>query len=257
MYPILIKIGPFAIHAYGFMIAIAFLVGILISLHYAKKSGISPETILDLTIYVIIAALVGARLFYVIGQWDQFKNNILEIFMVQKGGLVFLGGLLLAVLVIIWYAKWKKIPLLKLLDIATPASAIGYAITRVGCFLNGCCFGLPTNVPWGMVFPFGSLAYSYFPDEHIHPTQLYAIFSGLIIFLVTLYLWKIKKIDGQVFFWGIILYGVYRFIVEIFRYCPPELYLFGLNPGQIISIGMVVGGIIGLRLIHKRLKSGL
>ena len=167
MRPILFNIGQLSVHAYGFALAAAFLVGILIALRYAKKEGLKSEVILDLAIYVIIAAIVGSRLLYVIGQWEHYKDNILEIFMVQKGGLVCLGGLLLAILAVVWYAKRKDIPILKLLDVATPGCAIGYAITRIGCFLNGCCFGVPTSGPGGLVFPPGSLAHFYYPDQHL------------------------------------------------------------------------------------------
>ncbi|MDD5382391.1 MAG: prolipoprotein diacylglyceryl transferase [Candidatus Margulisbacteria bacterium] len=257
MYPILFKIGPFAVHAYGFMVAIAFIVGIMIALYLARREGIASEAILDMAIYVIIAAIVGARLMYVIGEWQSYRDNLIEIFMVQKGGLAFLGGLILAIIVVIWQAKMKKIPLLKLLDIGTPVTALGYAIARIGCFLNGCCFGHPTKLPWGVVFPPGSLAYFQYPDTPIHPTQLYALCSMLIVFVLTLNLWKHKKYDGQVFFWGLILYATYRFIVEFFRYCPAELYWLGLNPGQIISLLMFVGGVVGLSLMHKRFQTGV
>jgi phosphatidylglycerol:prolipoprotein diacylglycerol transferase len=250
MYPILFRIGPVSVHAYGFMIALAFLIGIPISIHYARREGIKAETILDLAIYVIIAAIVGSRFFYVVGQWDEYKSNLPEIFMVQKGGLVFLGGLLLAVLVVVFYAKWKKTPMLKLLDALTPGTLLGYAITRVGCFLNGCCFGLPTRLPWGIEFPFGSLAYSYFPGEKIHPTQLYAVASMLVAFLIIALLYPRKKFDGQVFCWGLILYSVYRFLVEFLRYSP--IHWLGMTPSQWMVLVMAVVAVYGL--VHKGFK---
>lgn len=256
MHPILIRLGPFAIHAYGFMVAVAFLVGILVSIRYARKVGIRAGVILDLAIYVIFAAIAGARLLYVIGQWDHYKNNILEIFMVQRGGLAFLGGFLLVLLVIVLFAKLRKVNLLELLDVLAPGAALGYSIARIGCFLNGCCFGVPADVPWAVEFPFGALAYSYFPHERIHPTQVYAMLSMFIVFLVIVHLWKHRKYDGQVFFWWLILYSTYRFIVEFFRYCPSTLYWLGLKPGQIIALGMFAAGLAGLCLMHKRLKPG-
>jgi phosphatidylglycerol:prolipoprotein diacylglycerol transferase len=224
MYPVLFKIGPFSVHAYGFAIAVAFLVGILLSLHYAKKEGIRADQILDLAVYVIIAAIVGSRFFYVIGQWDQYKDHPWEIFMVQRGGLVFLGGLFLVLLVVVWHAKRKGIPVLKLLDVLSPSTLVGYAITRIGCYFNGCCFGLPTQQPCGTVFPPGSLAHAYFPDQHIHPTQLYSAASMFLAFIILLVLYRRKSFDGQVFYWGLILYSVYRFLMEFIR--------FGIHPLQ-------------------------
>jgi phosphatidylglycerol:prolipoprotein diacylglycerol transferase len=246
MYPILFEIGPLSVHAYGFMLAIGFCAGILVTLHYAKKVNIQPETILNLAIYMIICALVGSRLTYVLGRWGYYKSNLLEIFMVQKGGLAFLGGLLLAIVVVIWFARRRGLPFLRLLDVLTPGTAVGYSIARIGCFLNGCCFGVPTGVPWGMSFPLGSLAHSYYGADHIHPTQLYAIFLVFAVFLIIVFLWKRKKYDGYVFFWFLVLYAVYRFAVEFFRFCPPELYLLGLNPGQVVALAMFSVGAIGL-----------
>lgn len=251
MYPVLIRIGPFSIHSYGLMIAIAFLVGIIVSLYYAKKEGIKEEVILDLAIYVIIAGLIGSRFLYVIGQWDQYKDNLLEIFMVQRGGLVFLGGFLLALLVVVWYARRKGVPLLKLCDALAPGTALGYAIARIGCFLNGCCFGLPTNVPWAVVFPPGSLAYSYFPGEHIHPTQLYSSASMFLVFFIVLVLYRRKKYDGYIFFCWIVLYSIYRFLVEFLRYSP--IHWLGLTPSQWIVLSAAVLAAYGL--MHKSLKS--
>ena len=250
MYPILFRIGPLSIHAYGFAIALAFLLGILISLHYAKKEGIRGEEILNLAVYVIIFGILGARLLYVIGQWGQYKDNLLEIFMVQRGGLVFLGGLISAILVIVWYAKLKRIPLLKLLDVLAPGTALGYAFTRLGCFLNGCCFGLPTKVSWGMVFPPGALAHSYFPGESIHPTQLYSFASMLLVFIMVVWLFGHKKYDGQIFFWWIILYSTYRFLVEFLRFSP--IHWLGLTPSQWIVLPAAILSFYAL--IYKRCR---
>jgi phosphatidylglycerol:prolipoprotein diacylglycerol transferase len=252
MYPVLFKIGPFSVHAYGFAIATAFLVGILISLHYAKKEGIKADQILDLAVYVIIAAIVGSRFLYVIGQWHEYQDNLLEIFMVQRGGLVFLGGLFLVLLVVVWHAKRKGIPVLKLLDVVSPGTLVGYAITRIGCFFNGCCFGQPTELPCGMVFPPGSLAHAYFPGQHIHPTQLYASASMLLAFIILLLIYRRKRFDGHVFYWGLILYSVYRFLVEFIRFSP--IHWLGLTPSQWMVIPLAGWAIYALLIKQRRLQ---
>jgi len=250
MRPILFSLGDISIHAYGFMLALAFLAGILISIRYARKEGLKGDVILDLALYVIIAAIVGARLVYVLGQWDQYRDNLIDVIMVQKGGLVFLGGLLAAIGVVALYARIKQIPILKLLDILTPGSAIGYAITRIGCFLNGCCFGLPTDLPWGMAFPPGALAYFYFQEMRLHPTQLLSSASMFAAFLILVILYKFKKLDGQIFYWGLIFYSVYRFAVEFLRFSP--MYWLGLTPSQWIVILTFTAGAYGLIRIYKR-----
>lgn len=250
MHPILIKLGSLTIYSYGFMVALGFLVGVLVSLYFAKKNGLSVDLILDLAIYVILAAIFGARLFYVIGDWGQYKNNLLGIFMVQEGGLVFLGGLIFAMLAAFLYARKKNISWLFLFDVLTPGTALGQAIGRIGCFLNGCCFGLPTKVPWGMVFPKGSLAYEFFPWRHLHPTQLYSSFSVLIIFGLVLLVFRFKKFDGQVFLSGLILYSIYRFIVEFFRFSP--IHWAGLTPSQWIVMITFALAVYGWFYLRKR-----
>ncbi|MFH1825955.1 MAG: prolipoprotein diacylglyceryl transferase [bacterium] len=246
MQPILISFGPLVIHSYGLMIAIAFLVGIIMAIHYAKKVGWPADLILDLAIWSIIGAIVGARLMYVVGQWSYYRGNLLDIFMVQKGGLAFLGGFLISLLLVTILGRRKKISLLRLFDVCAPSVSIGYAIARVGCFLNGCCFGKPTDFIFGLKFPFGSVAYSHFPHEAVHPTQLYALVFMLFVFLFIIYLWRRRKYDGQIFYTWLVLYGTYRFLVEFLRYCPPNLYVLGLNPGQWIALGLFVVGAIGL-----------
>lgn len=238
MHPVLFKIGPLSLYSYGFMLAIAFLVGIFASFYYAKREGIKPEAIFDLAIYVIIAGVVGSRLLYVIGRREEYRSNLSEIFMVQKGGLVFLGGLLAALLAIVFYARVKKINLWKLLDAITPGTVLGYALGRIGCFLNGCCFGLPTNAPWGVIFPPDSLAYSYFPGQPLHPAELYSFLSMFMAFIALIIIYRFKRFDGQVFFWGLIIYSIYRFLVEFIRYSP--IHWLGLTPSQWLVIPVAV-----------------
>jgi len=249
MQPVLFNIGPLSVHAYGFFLALAFLLGIFISLYYAKREGIRSEIVFDLATYVILASLVGARLFYVIGQWDQYRDNLLEIFMVQKGGLVFLGGMLLVMAVVVWYTRARKINVFKMLDLITPAAAVGYAITRIGCFLNGCCFGIPTHGPCGVVFPKTSLAYSYFPGEPLHPTQLYSALIMFFVFLIILFVYHNKKYDGQVFYWGMVLYSIYRFLVEFIRFSP--IHWLWLTPSQWIVLPIFFWAGYSL-LVHKK-----
>ena len=249
MYPILFKAGIFEVHAYGFFIALAFIIGIMITLFYTRREGIDPQIVFDLAIYVLLSAIVGSRLFYVIGAWDQFKDNWPEMFMVQRGGLVFLGGFIFCLITVLIYCRLKKIPVFKLFDAIAPATALGYSITRIGCFLNSCCFGLPTALPWGIKFPLGSLADSYFPGESLHPTQLYSMLSMLLVFVVLVLLYRKKSFDGQIFMWWFVFYAVYRFAVEAIRYCP--IYWLGLTPAQWMVIPLFIYGVWGL-WYHRR-----
>jgi len=249
MYPVLFKIGPFAAHAYGFMLALAFTLGILTSIYFAKKEGIRSETILNLAIYVIISAIAGARLLYVLVDWNYFSGHPFEIIMVQNGGLAFLGGLLLSLLIIFVYARLKKLPLLKILDAITPAGFLGYSITRIGCFLTGCCFGVPTRLPWGVVFPPGSPAAVAFPGAALHPVEIYASLTTFAIFLILAWIYRYNKFDGQIFFLGLIFYSIYRFLMEFMRFEPKWL---SLSIYQWMVIPLFIFGVWGLSYFRRR-----
>jgi phosphatidylglycerol:prolipoprotein diacylglycerol transferase len=229
MHPVLFQIGPLTIYSWGVMVALGFAVGIVVAVLRAQKEGFPPETVVDLSMYILLSAIIGARLFYVIQFWNEFKNNVWSVFAVWEGGMVFYGGLIAALLVLLWQVKRKKIDLLKILDIAAPSTAIGYSIGRLGCFLRGCCFGVESNL---------------LPDFR-HPTQLYSSIAGLLIFAVLIYIREKKKYDGQVFVWAIISYSIYRFSIEFVRYSP--VYYLGLTPSQWIAgftFILAVGSII-------------
>ncbi|MFA6417574.1 MAG: prolipoprotein diacylglyceryl transferase [Candidatus Margulisiibacteriota bacterium] len=244
MHPILLMLGPISLFSYGLMVALGFLTGIGFALYLARQEGIKTESIIDLALYVIVSSVVGARFFYVAGQWNFYRGNLLEIFMIWRGGLVFLGGLIFGLGALVYFAGEKKIALRRLLDVVTPGAMLGYAIGRLGCFLNGCCFGLPTKLPWGLVFPSDCLAGSYFPDQHLHPTQLYSVLLVLLAFGFLLWLYPRKKFDGQIFFWGLILYSLYRFAIEFLRYSP--IHWLSLTPSQWIVIAIFMIGVGGL-----------
>ena len=253
MHPVLLSFGPITLYSYGLMVALGFLAGILATLYYAKQEKIPQEYILDAVIYVILASVIGARLFYVIGTWEDYRANPLEIFMLQKGGLVYLGGFLAAAAAAFFYAKKKGITWLKFFDVIAPGAALGYAIGRLGCFFNGCCFGLPTKLPWGIHFPLGALAHSYYPYESLHPTQLYAFFAMLLAFFVLIYLRRFKTYDGFLFYWWVLFYSLYRFVNEFFRFSP--IHWLGLTPAQWMVI--VAAALAGRELlIHGKKKPG-
>lgn len=230
------------IHSFGFFYAIAFIIGIFSTIYYAKKEGIEAQAILDLALYVMLACIIGPRLFYVLGDWNYFINNPIEIIMVQHGGMVFVGGLVFSLATIFIFAKIKKIALLKLFDAIAPGVAFGYAIGRIGCLLNGCCFGLPTTLPWGIIFPAGSLASLYCKaGESLHPTQIYAAASMFLVFLFLAWLYKRKRFDGQIMAWWAILYALYRFLVEFLRYSP--VHWLNLTPTQWLILPLLIVGI--------------
>lgn len=236
MHPVIFKIGFFELHSYGLFLALAFLVGIYIATKRAEKFGYNPNIIMNLSIVIIIFSLIGSRFLYVIFHMDEFRGKYLDIINpVQSSGefgiagLVMLGGLIFALFAAIFYTKIKNLSFLKIADILSPSIAIGTGITRIGCFLNGCCYGEECNLPWGMVFSPESPAGYHFYEKTIHPTQLYASLGGFIIFFILIYIDKHKIYNGIIFYSFLIMYSVDRFIIDFFRFYEEEMILFTIG----------------------------
>lgn len=252
MFPIILRLGSLNIYSYGLMLFISFIVGIKIVERRAKKFGVDPKKITDLALVILIAVVVGSRLLYVIFHWGEFKNDLIGIIAFWRGGLaglMFYGGLVGAILAGIIYAKSQRMPLLKMLDAVAPAIVLGEFFTRIGCFLNGCCFGKPTSLPCGIVFPYNSPAGYTFHNTAIHPTQLYSSLAGLSLFFVALWLEKRRLKEGVLFFIIMTLYALYRFLIDFVRYYE-DTGNFWIN--QAISIGFIVLSAIMLFYVNKR-----
>ncbi|MFA5097142.1 MAG: prolipoprotein diacylglyceryl transferase [Candidatus Margulisiibacteriota bacterium] len=241
MHPVLFAVGPVMVYSWGFMVAIAFAAGILVALQRAKKEGISVDTVLDICVQVMLASIIGARLFYVIGFPDEFTSAPLRVLAFWEGGMVFYGGLIFAAAALFYSANKHRLSALKCLDIASLSAAIGYSIGRIGCFLRGCCSGVECSLPWAVRFPGEEL--------FVHPTQLYSSLAGLVLFLVLISIYDRKKYDGQVLIWGAGLYCVYRFLNEFVR--DYSNHYLGLTASQWISIAVFAAVIIAAPTVKK------
>lgn len=265
MYPILIDLGKFKLHSYGLMMFLAFSIGIYIAYRRGKRFGFGESTILDFATAIIISGVLGGRILYVITHVDEFRGHWLDaISPIQSdgtigiAGLVLLGGVIMATLTVIFMAWLKDIHILRLTDVLAPSLALGIGIGRIGCFLNGCCFGLQTNLPWGVVFPESCLAGSVMGHQHIHPTQLYAVlYSGLLFLLLILLEKKYYTFHGfttSLFFIG---YGIFRFLNEMLRFQEESLRLITWSTGfltisQVVSLGLIIAGLILFIFSRKR-----
>ena len=239
MYPTLIQIGSFKIHTYGTLIALGFLVAIVLASREAKRVGEDPEKLLDLAFYMIISAIVGSRLLYILLHYQYYRENPLEIIKVWNGGLVYFGGLVLALIVAIWYIQRNHLPLWKTCDIATPSIAIGQAIGRLGCFFAGCCYGKETTLPLAITFNHPeSLARLGVP---LHPTQLYSSLNAFFIFLILMMVKKSKVFDGFLLWLYVLLYSLTRFFIEYLRGDPRGFVIEGL-----LSTSQFIGIILGM-----------
>ncbi|MFH1563508.1 MAG: prolipoprotein diacylglyceryl transferase [Nitrospirota bacterium] len=246
MHPEFFKIGPITIYSYGVMLALAFSVGIYLARERAIKVGINPKIIMDLGVYILLASIVGARLLYVLTNLDEYREHPLTA-VFSRYGFVFYGGLIFAIIVGIWYLKRHKLPVWQIVDVLVPSIPIGQVIGRIGCFLNGCCYGKPTTLPWGVMVP-GRDPLDLRP---LHPTQIYSSVGDLIIFFILSYLWKRRKFEGQILLMYLMLYSILRFIIEMYRGDNPYL-LFNLTLSQILSI-FIGSGVLTI-MVRKNLK---
>jgi phosphatidylglycerol:prolipoprotein diacylglycerol transferase len=252
MHPVLFRFGPLTVHTYGLLVALGFLVGLGLAVRQAKKEGISTQKIIDLGFYILLAALVGSRLFFIFINPSFYIKNPLNIFKIWEGGLVFYGGVLFAVPTAIWYVRKNDLGLWKTSDLFAPSIAIGHAFGRVGCFFAGCCYGkLAESLPWSVIFTNPEcLAPTNIP---LHPTQLYEAGGEVVNFLILITLRKYKSFNGQLFMTYLLLYSVLRFIVEFFRGDAARgfiTYNFSLSQG--ISILIFFVAIIGFFVLRKK-----
>ncbi len=220
MYPRLFELGPITVYTYGVLLAAAYLLGLKFAMVRAKAIGLDAVRVLDLGIYIIISALVGAKLLLLITDFRSFRADPRELLTLARSGGVFYGGLILAVIVALWYIRRAGLPLWTTCDVFAPGIALGHVVGRFGCFFAGCCYGKPTTLPWGITFtdPFAAANVGTPLGVHLHPTQLYeAGAEGLILLGLLLTEKKGKPYPGRTFWLYILLYAVSRFIIEYFR----------------------------------------
>jgi phosphatidylglycerol:prolipoprotein diacylglycerol transferase len=254
MHSILFHIGPLPIYSYGFMLMLAFLAATAIATHLARERGMPPEYVLDLTAYILVAGILGARLLYVMLTWSYFRDHLDHVFRVWEGGLSFHGGLVGGLLAGLLYCRGRGISFLRMGDIVAPGLAIGYSIGRIGCFLNGCCYGSPTDLPWACRFHDPPITGPLTPPSH--PTQIYASIINVGIFALLMLIWRRQKATGQVLWSYLLFYAIYRFGIEFLRKgATAQVLAAGLTHSQWASIGMVlVAGAVLYRLAHQRDK---
>lgn len=241
-------------HSYGLMLALAFLSAILLLEAKAKRSGLSKDVIMDFGLVVMVASVIGSRAFYVLSHWVEYAARPLTVLAVWEGGLTFYGGVLLAVPAGIIYLKRKGIAFWPLADMAAPAFALGLGIGRFGCFLNGCCFGNPSFLPWAVKFPGDTAAGAAFTCA-LHPTQLYESLFGFIAMVVLLWLGKRKYFPGAMFCLFLGLYGVWRLGLDHFRYYEDsQIWLLGLTNNQWISLELIIFALVSSLILWKNNK---
>lgn len=241
MHPVAIDFGGFAIRWYGVMAALGFVCAtglIHLNRKYAKVSSDQATTLMLLALF---GGILGARIFYVIQFAHQFRNNWLGVFRVDQGGLVFYGGFFLALAAIIFYCRKQKLQVIRVLDVSTPSVAVGHAIGRIGCFLNGCCYGKPTDFFTGIAYPADSAPALRYGTAPLHPVQVYEACINILIGVLMMVLIRKCK-PGMAASAYLAIYGVIRFADEFFRGDHRQFWN-GLTPAQTIGLVMVPAGI--------------
>ncbi|MGE5190726.1 MAG: prolipoprotein diacylglyceryl transferase [Gemmatimonadota bacterium] len=237
MHPVIVKIGSLKIHSYGAFVAMGFLAAIWAAAREIRRKEGDPEAFYDLAFWLVVAAVVGARAFHVLVYRSYYAENPAEIYRIWNGGLVFYGGLLAAVAACLAFVRRRGLPFLPTADAAALGIPLGLAFGRVGCTLAGCCYGKPTTVPWGIVFTDpASLAPLHVP---LHPTQAYEALSALAIFGVLTATRDRFVTPGMRFWTMLVLYGVARSFLEIFR-DDPRGFLGPFSESQVVSAVLVL-----------------
>jgi phosphatidylglycerol:prolipoprotein diacylglycerol transferase len=220
MYPRLFELGPITVYTYGVLLAAAYLLGLKLAMVRAQARGLDANRVLDLGIYIIISALVGAKLLLLVTDFRTFSANPRELLTLARSGGVFYGGLIVAVGVALWYIRRIGLPLWTTCDVFAPGIALGHVVGRFGCFFAGCCYGRPTTLPWGITFtdPFAAANVGTPLGVALHPTQLYEAGAELAILIVLLTTErKGRAFAGRTFWTYLLLYAVSRFIIEFYR----------------------------------------
>ncbi len=250
MSPIIFQIGPLTIRWYGVLIMAGVILGLVLAGREAKRQDVSVELIYDLFFYMILSAVVGARLYYVIFSWDLYRNNIREIFAFWHGGLAIHGAVMGGIVSALIYTRLKGLSFWLITDICAPSLILGQAIGRWGNFFNQEAFGRPTDLPWGIFIDEAHRPLQYMQQTHFHPTFLYESLWNFCVFLFLLWVRRRRGvIRGDVFLAYLMLYSLGRFWIEGLR--TDSLMFAGFRVAQVVSLFLVLLASVTLIQRHR------
>ncbi len=239
---------------YGLMLVLGLLAAVNMAAWRARREKLDPELVYDFSFWAVLGGLTGARLFYVFQYWGTRVRSVGEIFKIWEGGIVLYGGILGGTAAVLLYWTKHKFPLRPMMDAIAPSLVIGVALGRVGCFLNGCCWGDPCDFPWAVRFPAesapwwsevnrGLISATDPTSLPLHPTQLYSAIDGLIICLLLNMYYSLRKRDGEVFALLMLTYPITRFLIEYLRN-DEAAFALGMTISQLISVFIFAGGVV-------------
>lgn len=254
MHPILFSYGPITLYTYGVLLAAAYLLGLQLAIVRARKHGLDSTRVLDLGVWIIISALLGAKLMLLLVDFRYFVDNPRELLSLARSGGVFYGGLILAVVVSIWYIRRVRLPLWTTCDMFAPGIALGHVVGRLGCLMAGCCYGLPTDLPWGITFtnPAAAANVGTPLNQPLHPTQLYEAGAELLILGILLATERRgRPFPGRTFWGYLALYAISRFFIEFYRGDPRGM-IFGVSTSQFVSLIILPLSLVMLVRLGRR-----
>lgn len=248
--PLLFRVGSFNVYSFGVAVVIAILTALFLILKQAKKAGIKNEHIYNLILSIIIGAIVVGRVSYFFANVNEF-SSFLEIFAIWRGGFFGIGTIIGGLLGASLYTKKSKLDFTQVMNLIAPYIALAFAIGRIGCFLRGCCFGLPTTLPWGIVYSENSLAgVAGLAGVPLHPAQLYHFLSNFIIFLILLKVNRLKK-PKQTFLLFLLLFSLQRILIDFVRYYPEKYYISSFTIFQFAYFSIFIFAAV---LLFRRLR---
>jgi phosphatidylglycerol:prolipoprotein diacylglycerol transferase len=260
MHPELLHLGPVHLRSYGVMMAIAFLVGTWISLREARRLGLDEDKVVNVILITLVSAVLGARALYVLEHLAEFRREWGSVFALWQGGLTLYGGLVAGTFAGLVAAQRMGLPRWRVADALTPPLALGTMFGRIGCFLNGCCYGRPTSLPWGVRFPPGSFASLEFGDTPVQPSQLYNAAAGLVLFLVLFATRRRFKVPGVLFWTFVVAFALVRIPIDLTRaYEPDAVLLRGpieFTESQLTSLALALFGTLMILRLRREAAGG-
>ncbi|MFI5371188.1 MAG: prolipoprotein diacylglyceryl transferase [Candidatus Eisenbacteria bacterium] len=255
MHPEIVHWGWLHIRSYGLMLALAFLVGTLLALREAARLHLDEDRVVNVILVVLVSSVLGARALYVLEHVGEFKRQWSGMLAVWQGGLTLYGGVVAGTLGGLLAARRFGLPMWTLADALTPSFALGTAFGRVGCFLNGCCYGHPTSLPWGVRFPSDSFAALEFGDTPVHPSQLYFAAAGLVLFVAAWWGRTRARVPGMLFWSFLLAFALLRIPLDMTRAYESGAVLARVGPlavteSQFTSLALVL--FAALMLIRLR-----
>ena len=259
MYPVLFKLstpfGELPLYSYSVMVVVAFLAALAYTCFEARREGENLDRVVDLSFWIFLFSILGARTLHVLVEWRSFVGHPLDIFKIWQGGLAYYGGFFAAILACLVFIRYHRLPLAKWTDLLAPVAVIDIGFGRIGCLLNGCCYGRPApNLPWAITYPAGRLPLAL-DGIPLHPAPIYESLVGFLLLGYLVWLQRRPHRPGQVVWTMVFGYAVARFIIEYFRADPRGgLSRLGLafSTSQLIAIPLALLSLLALVWIFLR-----